>query len=194
MRVKIKKLVTLAHLKDWKHETILENMARKTPQQNSYAELAFTVLVAKARAMLSAAQVPKDECHKLWGETVMTATVLDNLIPVTWKGETKTRYEHAGYIIPKYVKHLRTFGEAGIVKNMKDGKVGDRGITMMCVGYSSSHAGIATGCTLQSYQESVRHKTAFGWVGCTSQVRIARKQRCYQSLQFQSQMMCPTKA
>jgi hypothetical protein len=41
------------------------------------------VLVAKARAMLSAAQVPKDERYKLWGETVMTATALDNLIPVT---------------------------------------------------------------------------------------------------------------
>ncbi len=50
---------------------------------NSYAELAFTVLAAKAKAMLSAAQVPKDEHHKLWGETVMTATALDNLIPVT---------------------------------------------------------------------------------------------------------------
>jgi hypothetical protein len=88
--------------------------------------LAFTVLVAKARAMLSAAQVPKDEHHKLRGETVMTATVLDNLIPVTWNEETKTRYEHAGYDIPKFVKHLRTFGEVGIIKNMKDGKVEDR--------------------------------------------------------------------
>jgi hypothetical protein len=60
-----KKLVTLAHSKDWKHKTIFENMACKTPQQNSYAELAFTVLAAKARAMISAAQVPKDEHHKL---------------------------------------------------------------------------------------------------------------------------------
>jgi hypothetical protein len=109
--------------------------------KNLYAELAFTVLPAKARAMLSGAQLPKDERHKLWGETVMTATALDNLIPVTWKGETKTRYEHAGYNIPKFVKHLRTFGKAGIVKNTKDGKVGNRGITMMFVGYSSTHAG-----------------------------------------------------
>jgi hypothetical protein len=91
-----KKLVTLAHLKDWKHETIFENTARKTPQQNSYAELAFMVLAAKARALLSAAQVPKDERHKLWGETGMTATALDNPIPMTWNEETKTRYEHAG--------------------------------------------------------------------------------------------------
>jgi hypothetical protein len=56
--------------------------------QDSTAELVcrigFTVLVAKARAMLSAAQAPKEECYKLWGETVVTATALDNLIPVMW--------------------------------------------------------------------------------------------------------------
>jgi hypothetical protein len=71
----------------------------------------------------------------------MTATALDNLIPVTWKGETKTRYEHAGYDIPKFAKHQWTFGKSGIVKNMKDGKVGNRGITMMFAGYSSAHVG-----------------------------------------------------
>jgi hypothetical protein len=54
-----KKLVTLAHPKDWKHETIFKNTACKAPQQNSYTEFAFTVLAAKARAMLSAAQAPK---------------------------------------------------------------------------------------------------------------------------------------
>ncbi len=51
-------------MKDWKHETIFENMARKTPRQNSYAKLPFTVLAAKARTIVSAAQVPKDEHHK----------------------------------------------------------------------------------------------------------------------------------
>jgi hypothetical protein len=70
----------------------------------------------------------------------MTATALDNLIPVTWKGETKTRYEHAGRIIPTFVKYLRTFDKAGNVKNIKVGKIGNRGITMLFVGYSSGHA------------------------------------------------------
>ena len=41
---KNKKLVTLAQLKDWKPKTIFENTARKTRQQKSYAELAFTVI------------------------------------------------------------------------------------------------------------------------------------------------------
>ena len=66
-------------------------------------------------------------------------TALDNLIPVTLNGETKTRYEHSGRDNPKFVKRLRTFGEAGIVKNMKDGKVGNRGITMLFVGYLTGH-------------------------------------------------------
>ncbi len=38
------------------------------------------------------------------------------------------------------MKYLRTFGEAGIIKNGKDGKVGDRGITMVFVGYADGHA------------------------------------------------------
>ncbi len=77
----------------------------------------------------------------MWGEVAKTATALDNLIAVTVNGETKTRYEHAGLLLPPFAKHLRTFGEAGIVKNEKVGKVGDRGITMMFVGYADGHAG-----------------------------------------------------
>ncbi len=42
-----KKLVTLAHLKEWKLETMFESTARKTPQKNSYSELAFTVIASK---------------------------------------------------------------------------------------------------------------------------------------------------
>jgi hypothetical protein len=40
-----------------------------------------------------------------------------------------------------FVKHLKTFGEAGIVRKMKDGKVGDRETTMMFVGYTQEHTG-----------------------------------------------------
>ncbi len=102
---KNKKLILLAHSKEWKHDIIFENTARKTPQQNSLAELAFTVLSAKARAMLSVAQVPQDKPYKLWGETIMTVTALDNLIPNTLNGVTKTRYENAGRIIPEFLKY-----------------------------------------------------------------------------------------
>jgi hypothetical protein len=87
---KNRKPITLAHSKDWKHETVFENTACKTAQQDSYAVMAFVVTVAKARAMMNVAQIPKDERFKLWSETVKTVTALDNLIPVMWKGETKT--------------------------------------------------------------------------------------------------------
>ncbi len=89
---KNKMLVTLAHLQDWKLETIFENTACKTPQQNSYVKLAFMVIATKTRVVMNAAQIPKSECFKLWSEAVKTVTGLDNLIPVTWKGEPKTRY------------------------------------------------------------------------------------------------------
>jgi hypothetical protein len=136
-----KQLIKLAHWKDWKLSVTFENTARQTPQQNSKAETGFTVVAAKAQAMLSAAQVPREEWYKMWGEVAMTATALDNLVAVTVNGETKTIFEHAGIAIPSFVKHLRTFGEAGTMKKGKDGKVGDRGITMMFVGYADGHAG-----------------------------------------------------
>ena len=79
------------------------------------------IIASKTRAVMNAAQIPKSERFKLWSEAATTVTALDNLIPVTWNGVTKTRYEHAGFEIPKFVKYQRTFGEAGIVKNGKDG-------------------------------------------------------------------------
>jgi hypothetical protein len=75
-----KRLITLAHLKEWKLDTSFKNTACKTPQQNSKAETGFTVIAVKARAMLSAAQVPRVEHHNMWGEVAATATALDNLL------------------------------------------------------------------------------------------------------------------
>jgi hypothetical protein len=69
---------------------------------------------------MNAVQIPKSECFKMWSEAATTVTALDNRIPVTLNGV------NAGFQIPKFVKYLRTFGEAGIVKNGKDGKVGNR--------------------------------------------------------------------
>ena len=40
---------------------------------------------------------------------------------MTWNGETKSQYKHVGHEISKFVKYLKTFGEAGIVKDKKDG-------------------------------------------------------------------------
>jgi hypothetical protein len=58
---KNKKLVTLAQSKDWKLEAIFESTAWNTPQRNTYAELAFTVIAAKTQAIMNAVQIPKGE-------------------------------------------------------------------------------------------------------------------------------------
>ncbi len=48
----------------------------------SFAELVFTVIAAKARVVMNAAQILEDKHFKLWGETVKTVTALSNLILV----------------------------------------------------------------------------------------------------------------
>jgi hypothetical protein len=42
---------------------------------------------------------------------------------------------------PKFVKHLRTLGDTRIVKDKKDGKVGNREITMAFVEHADGHTG-----------------------------------------------------
>jgi hypothetical protein len=85
---------------------------------------------------MNAAQIPYILRFKLWGVTVETATYLNNLVVVTVNGVTKTRWEYAGFEMLLWSKNLRTYGEAGTVKEGKRGKVLDRGVTMMFVGYS----------------------------------------------------------
>jgi hypothetical protein len=113
----------------------------KITQQNSKAETAFTVIAAQARSMLIAAQVLDLQTLKLWPEVVMTATFLNNLVPVILNGESKARWEHTGHKLSVWIKNLQTFGEAGTVKEGKKGKVLDRGVTMMFVGYNNCHTG-----------------------------------------------------
>ena len=90
--------------------------------------------------MMAAADVPIVERYKLFQEAANTATKLDWLNIVTIKNVQRTRIEHYGQDIPTWAEVLRTWGEAGTVKWGKNGKLGDRGITMMFVGYANNHA------------------------------------------------------
>jgi hypothetical protein len=110
------------------------------PQQNSHADTSFTIVAAQARCMMIAGQILDTERFKLLPEAFKTATHLNNLMPVTIGGVTQTCWEHAGYKVPEWTKTLQTFGEARIVKDGKKGKVLNRGLTMMFVGYSEDHA------------------------------------------------------
>jgi hypothetical protein len=130
----------MAKGKDWKLEFVIKYTARKMLQQNLHAETLFTIILAQARCMMIAQQIPDTEQVKLWPEAVKTATHLNNLMPVFIGGVTQTRWEHTGYKVPKWTKTLQTFEEAGMVKDNRKGKVLNRGLTMMFVGYSEDHA------------------------------------------------------
>ena len=58
-------------------------------------------------------------------EAIKCATQLDGLLIVEIKGVSQTRDKHVYGKLPKWSKNLRTFGEAGVVKDGKDGKIGD---------------------------------------------------------------------
>ena len=60
---------------------------------------------------------------------------------ITLDGVTKSRVEHYCGKLPSFASHLKTFGEAGTVTTGKDGKVGNRGVTMIFVGYADKHGG-----------------------------------------------------
>ncbi len=84
-------VIKMAQGKDWKIVFKAEFTAQKTPQQNLIAEMAFTVISAQLQSMMNAAQLPDELRFKLWAETVMTATYLNNLVIVTHNGEKIAR-------------------------------------------------------------------------------------------------------
>ena len=111
-----KKLEERADSAEWKLNINFEYTARDTPQQNSLAELGFTILAAQARAMMSAAHVPEDIRNKgVWREAIKTATDLDALAAIDIDGVVKPRVEHWSGKLPTYVNFLSTWGEAGTV-------------------------------------------------------------------------------
>jgi hypothetical protein len=51
-------LVKTAKSKNWKLEFEVEYIARKMPQQNSYAETSFTIIAAQDRCIMIAGKIP----------------------------------------------------------------------------------------------------------------------------------------
>jgi hypothetical protein len=99
------------------------------------------VLANRGRALMHMAHIPKKTRYQIFLKAFKIATVLDGL--VVKKGQTNTRYERFFGKNPRFVSHLRTFGEAGTVKVKKQQypKLSDRGITCMFVGYTVDHDG-----------------------------------------------------
>jgi hypothetical protein len=119
-----------------------EFTARETPQQNGKVERAFATLYGRMRAMMTAIEWDDGMKHKFWMEAAATATKLDTIM--NEKGE-KSPYQQFYNESPLFEKHLRTFGEVGIM-TLKPGstiksKLGDRGIKCLFLGYAANHAG-----------------------------------------------------
>ena len=125
----------------WKNPVEVEYTARDTPQQNSMAEVAFYALANKARAAMHQANLPMEMRFRLFGEILTTITLLDGLRIIEVDGLKQSQYEHIFKKKPKFVKYLRTIGEAGTVKITSDTtpKLQDRGIHCIFVGYALNH-------------------------------------------------------
>ena len=138
-----KTLQKRANSADWKLNISFEFTPRDTPQHNHLAELGFASIAGKGRALMSAANVPMKVRAKVWVKAFGHATDLDGLIVTTIGDKTATRYEHWCGHLPKWVKYLRTWGEAGTVKikSKTTSKIADRGIQCMFVGHSKDHDG-----------------------------------------------------
>jgi hypothetical protein len=94
----------------------MEYIAANTPQQNALVKVKFTYLVAKARAAMHAAEVPRHRRLEFFTEVVITMTKLDWLKLITINKVKMTRIEHYGIPLPNFTKYLHTWGEAGIIK------------------------------------------------------------------------------
>ena len=105
------------------------------------AEVAFYALANKARAAMHHANLPMEMRFRLFGEIFTTITLLDGLTIIEVDGLKQSQYEHIFKKKPKFVKYLRTIGEAGTEKITSDTtpKLQDRGIHCIFVGYALNH-------------------------------------------------------
>ena len=79
--------------------------------------------------------------HGLWAEAVAVATKVENILVSANKPEPAYN-SFFGKEAP-YAKHLRTFGECGVVHDGKKirSKLENRGEKCFFVGYAENHAG-----------------------------------------------------
>ena len=119
-----------------------EYTARETPQQNEMVEHAFATLYGRARAMMINAGLEKIKRETLWAKCVATATKLNNLLVKASK--KKNPYELFYGEENPIKKHLKIFGEIGIVTKSNTSKIrsklSDRGVPCIFLGYAKDHA------------------------------------------------------
>lgn len=93
--------------------------------------------------MMADVSVPYLMRYKIIQEALITATKLDDLVVTMVNGATKTRYEHFGLELLRFVKYMRTWREAGVVKvkSNTSPKLKNKVITCLFAGYADNHEG-----------------------------------------------------
>ena len=118
-----------------------EFTASQTPQQNGKVERAFATIYGRMRAMMIDAGFEMERRKELWTEAASTATKLDNILHGK---DGKSAYIRMYNKCPEYEKHLRIFGEIGVVTKHPGptikSKLEDRGIVCLFLGYARNHA------------------------------------------------------
>ena len=83
--------------------------------------------------------MPTDVRYRALGEVANTIAMLDWLTVITLYGKKKTHVENYQGKLPAFINQLRTIGEAGTVYIRNNGKVKDRGATMLFIGEGSQY-------------------------------------------------------
>ncbi len=89
--------------------------------------------------MFNDANMDADKRTQLAKECLSLANKYCNLSVSEYQDKKMTRYEAAGLELPPWTKNLWEFGDAGVVKIDKNGKLGDRGATCIFVNYPKKH-------------------------------------------------------
>jgi hypothetical protein len=132
------KLAHEANGRAWKLNLEFEFTSARTPQRNHLAEIGFSTIWARTRAILDATMVPEEMKYLLYRKEVSHLTLLDQMCVREINSITATRYQHLFCEEWKVVFPLCIWGESGTVKvtgNVK-GKLSNRGEQGIFVGYA----------------------------------------------------------
>jgi hypothetical protein len=101
-----KLLQQICESKDWQFTMKYEYTGRGTAQHNHLAELGFSTLGNKVRALMVRANIPLNKRYLLFREAFKTTTDLDSLVVTTVVTKKATRHEHLYGTNPKWMKFL----------------------------------------------------------------------------------------
>ena len=125
-----------------KHGMQLEYTAPYTPQFNGVVERRIAVLLNGARAFLYAANLTEEYRKKLWAEAVNCTEDVRNSMATS--GNTKSPNKLFFGKKPSFLKYLVEFGRIGYVTRRDTkikGKLAERAIKCIMVGYARNHSG-----------------------------------------------------